>query len=117
MSYIRSGHDLCWFNDKSDLYVYNNGEGIEDYGGSKHMPSVIEHIGRMIYCETHDFDYATLMVIQLADRCRCYKKLRKDFVIQHPNTVEEIKEIQINHYVESIRKMLPIYLARCSVDE
>ena len=35
MSYIRYGHDLCWFDDKSDLYVYNNGNGIEDYGGSR----------------------------------------------------------------------------------
>lgn len=116
MSYIRYGHDLCWFDDKSDLYVYNNGNGIEDYGGSNHLPSVIESVGRMIYCETKDFDYATLMVIQLAYECGCFNKLRFDLVTVHLNTEDFMKETVINNYVKSIRKMLPIYLHRKNHD-
>ncbi len=112
MSYIRYGHDLCWFNDKSDLYVFHNGDYIEDYDGSMHMPSVIEHIGHMIYRETHDFEYATLMVLQLADKCGCYDKIRTEFVVIHPDSIYEQIEIQINQYVVTIKKMIPIYESR-----
>lgn len=108
MSYIRCGHHLTWFGCESDLYVYHNGDGIEDYGGSGHMPSVIEHIGNMIYRETGDYEYATLMVIQLADNCGCLDMLR-----QYVPKLEF--EYEREYYLEAIltiKKMLPIYKHR-----
>lgn len=108
MSYIRYGHPLCWFDDVSDLYVFGDGVGIEDYGGSKHMPSVIEHIGHMIYRETKDLDYATLMVMQLADSSGCFNLLRK--VI--PKVEYTGREDYYNDHVKSIQKMIPVYKHR-----
>lgn len=109
MSYIRYGHPLYWFDDDSDLYVYGCCEGgIEDYGGSKHMPSVIEHIGRIIYRETGDLEYATLMILQLADNCGCFDKLRTSV----PTLALYARDEYYQKYVDIIQKMLPIYQHR-----
>ena len=109
MSYIRYGHPLYWFDDDSDLYVFGCVDGgIEDYGGSSHMPSVIEHIGHMIYIETNDIDYATLMVMQLADNCGCFDKLRKII----PKLKYQDGEEYYNDYTEAIKRNYPVYKHR-----
>jgi len=106
MSYIRYGHPLSWFDDKSDLYVYGCDEDkIEDYGGSSHMPSVIEHIGRMIYRETGDIGYATLIVMQLSDRCGCFDKLRMVL----PEIKYDYEKEYYQKYIDVINKMRPVY--------
>lgn len=114
MSFIRAGHPLMWFDDRSDLYVFGRSDkdGIEDYGGSPHMPSVIEHIGNMIYRQTEDFDYATLMVIQLADASGCMNKLRLSEVNILEGSVYECRDRITNEYVESLNKMIKIYEGR-----
>ena len=109
MSYIRNNHPLHWFDDTSDLYVFGRGNGIEDYGGSPHIPSVIDHIGGMINRETKDFEYATLMVIQLADAAGCIDKLRKEELTTVENTIDECRNRIINKHVRAIKKMMPVY--------
>jgi len=80
MSYIRIGHDLEWFEDKSEEYIFPHVDGyVEDYGtGFEHTPSMIEAIGNIVYAETNDFSFATKIVVALAYKTGIQDKLRKN---------------------------------------
>jgi hypothetical protein len=107
MSYIRYGHPLQWFNDKSTEYVYGCGEGqIEDYNSDyTHLPSLVEMIGHMILWQTNDFDYATKIVVRLAYKLGIKHKLRTSSPHEHDNF-----EILRGHdYRKSIRQWIQYF--------
>ena len=99
MSYIRQGHPLQWFNDRSTEYVYSCGEGqVEDYNsGYEHLPSLIELIGHMTMWQTGDFKYATKIVVVLAYRMGIERKLRTN-----PHPYEEMELARGHDYREEI---------------
>jgi hypothetical protein len=73
------GHDLEWFEDKSQEYIFPHTDGfVEDYGTNfDHTPSMIEAIGNIVYSDTGDFSFATKIVVALAYKTGVQEKLRK----------------------------------------
>lgn len=102
MSYLRPGHELEWFKDTSQEYVFlcaDEKEGVEDYNSRySHNPSLCELIGHFILRQTGDAKYADKMVRVLAAKLGCEDKLRK-----HRLTLKEHMRIAMREQKEAVK--------------